>query len=60
MPTKPPKPDVVETGGWKWVRVSDDLLDQLREYGDPVRVKVEDGAEPDEVVLTFQKIEEGR
>jgi hypothetical protein len=58
MATKTPKPDVPETRGWKWVRVSDDLLEQLREYGKPVRVKVEDGAEPGEVIITFQE-EEG-
>jgi hypothetical protein len=56
---KPDKPDVLEGRGWQWVKVSDDLLDQLREYGDPVRVKVEDGSEPGEVIITFQKIEEG-
>jgi hypothetical protein len=55
---KPEKPDVPETRGWRWVRVSDDLLEQLREYGKPVRVKVEDGAEPGEVIITFQE-EEG-
>jgi hypothetical protein len=56
---KPDKPNVEETGGWRWVRVSDDLLDQMRSYDKPVRVKVEDGAEPDEVVITFQEIKEG-
>jgi hypothetical protein len=59
MPTKPKKPEGIEPSGWRWVRVSDDLLEQLREYGDPVRVKVEDGTEPDEVIITFQKVEEG-
>jgi hypothetical protein len=35
------------------------LLDQLRSYGEPVRVKVEDGDEPDEVIITFERVEEG-
>ena len=61
MPTakKPDKPEV-EEAGWRWVKVSDEFLDELREYGDPVKVKVEDGPEDGEAIITFQKIEEGR
>lgn len=61
MPTKKPdKPEVVEGPGWRWVRVSDEYLEELREYTDPIKVKVEDGPEDGEAIITFQKIEEGR
>lgn len=60
MATKAAKPEVEEGPGWRWVRVSDEFLDEMREYGDPVKVKVEDGPEEGEVILTFQRIEEGK
>ena len=56
---KADKPEVEEGAGWRWVRVSDELLDQMKEYGDPVRIKVEDGPEEGEVIITFQRVEEG-
>ncbi len=59
MATRPQKPDIQETRGWRWVKVSDDLLEQMREYGEPVRVKVESGPEQGEVIITFQRVEEG-
>ena len=57
---KAEKPEVDEGPGWRWVRVSDEFLDEMRGYGEPVKVKVEDGPEEGEVILTFQRIEEGR